>query len=281
MPSGMSEEVIMVLAAGVAAGLGSPGAIECLRRPWARAEQWIDARRADLFARFSPRRLLVAQAAAASACLGLLAATGQPMLIAPLLAAVFGPPFMLVRACRKRRERLEEQLEKTVFDLADALKASGSVAEGLGHVAEHAASPMREELGLMLREVRFGQSLEGALEGLVARSRSRGASAVATALAIGRRTGGDLPRILDEMAATFREQKRLEGVLRSKTAEGRGQAWVLGAIPPGLVGFLSVSNPGWLEPLWSDPIGWILIGAAVVLELVAILLVRRLVTFAG
>jgi len=268
-------------AAGLSSALGVLASHDRWSNLWMRAEAWVDARRSEMFAGFSARRLLMGQAMAVGLFLGLSFLTERYGLLALAVLAGVAPPIMLVRTCRKRRERLEEQLEKTVFDLSDALKAAGGVGEALARVAEHSVAPMRDELFLVLREVRFGVSLESALEGMVNRSKSHGAAAVATALSIGRRTGGDLPRILEEMAATFREQKRLEGVLRTKTAEGRGQAWVLGIIPPALIAFLSVSNPTWLEPLWSDPFGWIILGTGAVMELLAVLLIRKLVAFSG
>ena len=45
----------------------------------------------------------------------------------------------------------------------------------------------------------------------------------------GRQVGGNLPKVLETTAHTLREMKRLEGVIRTKTADGRMQLWVIGA----------------------------------------------------
>ena len=99
--------------------------------------------------------------------------------------------------------------------------------------------------------------------------------AVAAAI-MGRRTGGDLPTILESTAKTLREIARLEGVVRTKTAEGRNQALVMGLVPPFLVVALHKIDPSWLEPMWHDPIGWALLGAAGVLEIGAVMLIRKI-----
>jgi tight adherence protein B len=99
--------------------------------------------------------------------------------------------------------------------------------------------------------------------------------ALATIL-VGRQTGGDLGRILEESASTLREMQRLEGVVRTKTAEGKSQAWVLGAIPFVLMLAIYWVDPNWLKPLGATTLGYLIIGVATSLWLSAILLARRI-----
>jgi tight adherence protein B len=50
----------------------------------------------------------------------------------------------------------------------------------------------------------------------------------------------------------------------------------MGAVPPGLVLMLERINPDWLAPMWNDPIGWLMLGGAAVLEVAAIALIRKI-----
>jgi tight adherence protein B len=95
-------------------------------------------------------------------------------------------------------------------------------------------------------------------------------------LLIGRQTGGDLPKILERSAATLREMARLEGVVRTKTAEGKSQAWVLGAMPFVMVIVLQSMDPNWLKPLWTSFIGYVLMFAAGILWIFAIIAARKI-----
>ena len=74
------------------------------------------------------------------------------------------------------------------------------------------------------------------------------AGALAT-LIIARQTGGDLSQTLETAATSLREMSRLEGVVRSKTAEGKGQVVVLAVVP-----FLMVALLGWIDPTWLSPL---------------------------
>ena len=101
--------------------------------------------------------------------------------------------------------------------------------------------------------------------------------ALATLL-VARQTGGDLPAILEQSAATLREMARLEGVVRTKTAEGKAQAYVLGAIPFVLIVAIHLVDEHWLPPLFEKPLGLMILAVATTLWVAAILLARRILT---
>ena len=52
---------------------------------------------------------------------------------------------------------------------------------------------------------------------------SRNVDAIVTALTVGRQTGGELPKVLETTAGVLRETMRVEGVMESKTSEGKAQ----------------------------------------------------------
>ena len=61
------------------------------------------------------------------------------------------------------------------------------------------------------------------------------------------------------------------------TAQGRASGWVLALLPIALAAILSVMNPSYLAPLWEDQIGRLAIGAALVLELIGFIVIKRIV----
>ncbi len=203
--------------------------------------------------------------------------TGELLCLLLIGLVVLLPPWMLHRAHRLFREDLESQLPGFLIALADALTAIPNLGQALRSTAEHAASPMRQEIEAVIAETRLGRSLDQALENLARRLRIPGVESAVSAALLGRRTGGDLCRILRRIATSLREIARLEGVIRVKTSEGRNQALVMGSMPPVLVFLLHQVDPTWLTPLWNDPIGWIIVAGAAVLEVIAILLIRKIV----
>jgi tight adherence protein B len=85
------------------------------------------------------------------------------------------------------------------------------------------------------------------------------------AIRIQREVGGNLAELLMTVAETMTERERLRRDVNALTAEGRISAIVLGLLPFGIGLFILGANPGYLDPLFDDTFGNILLGVAVVL----------------
>jgi tight adherence protein B len=100
--------------------------------------------------------------------------------------------------------------------------------------------------------------------------------AAMSGLLIGRQTGGNVPAILDGAAQTLREIARLQGVLRSRTAEGRVQANVLAVAPIVLVFAFDLASPGYFRPLTESLAGMLVTVIALGLWVGSVLMTRRI-----
>lgn len=203
-------------------------------------------------------------------------ATQEPIsfVFVPLIA--IGPKIWLIDAKNKRQDKIEQQLDTFLTALANALKASPSLGDALGNCALLMRTPIREELELTMKETQLGMPLDQAILGMGGRVGSRAFAGALTTVLIGRQTGGDLPKILETSAATLREMARLEGVVRSKTAEGKAQAWVLGIMPPILIGILNWIDPQWLTPLNTTFMGGIIWTVAIAFWVASVFLARKI-----
>ncbi len=214
-------------------------------------------------------------------CLALVAAliiTGQPLLlVAGALVALL--PYAWLRSKHDERVRLlEDNLDSWLLMLANSLKASPSLGEGIQSSAKLIRAPMSEELDLVIKEMKLGTPLDQAVLNMSTRIKSRVISSSLATILVGRQTGGDLPKILEESAATLREMARLEGVVRTKTAEGKMQAIVLASIPFVLLIAIHNVDPNWLLPLFETNTGYLVITVATALWLAAIFLARKILT---
>jgi tight adherence protein B len=90
------------------------------------------------------------------------------------------------------------------------------------------------------------------------------------------RAGGDLARLLRESARALEDQARLEDEVRSATAQARFTALIVVLLPLGGGLLAEMASPGWFAGLWSSFLTAWLVGAALVLQLVAAVLIRRM-----
>ena len=222
-------------------------------------------------------QLLVMQAAAFAAAGVLAWALGVWPLALLAVSAVFAPQLWLERRRVARVMATEEQLAAWLVSVAGALRSGNPIAEALVASLETTPAPLSEEVDLTMTEHRLGVPLSDALTALSTRLGSRTVSSAVFVLALARQTGGDVPVTLERAAASLRELARLEGVVRSKTAEGKAQALVISLMPAPLVGIIELTSPGFFAPLTSSASGYAVVAAAGVLWLAAVLLAKRIV----
>jgi tight adherence protein B len=201
--------------------------------------------------------------------------------VLPALAAAALPvrlPHTLIAIMRRRRQcRFEGQLPDTLLALAAALRAGSSLPGALRHVVSHCDAPLSQEFGLMLREQRLGLSFDAALSNLRARMPTEAVGLVVSALRISAQTGGNLSEALERIAGVLRTRIQLQGRIRTLTAQGRLQAWIVGALAPLLALVLNVLEPESMAPLWHTAQGWTVLAVVIMLETAGVLWIRSIV----
>ncbi len=191
-------------------------------------------------------------------CVALLFASFLSRSWAVVAVAFFAAATPLLVLARKHRERvakLEGQLDTWLLMLANALKATPSVGEAIASTVALVPAPFSEEVDLLVKELHLGAPLDRALRSSGRRINSTVISGAFATIIIARKTGGDLPGTLQRASAALREATRLEGVLRTKTAEGRGQVLVLASLPFVLCIVIAWLNRTWFDPMLSHGLG--------------------------
>ena len=272
---GYAGAALLLVGASIAFGL-SMRPTGFLGRALARYAARLDAECRFQFYRIDGHQFLRRQVACLALSIGLCVAADDRILwIVPPLAVI--GPYAVLRYLRKKRiERIEGQLDGWLLVLANMLKTAGGLGDALAGSAELVRPPLRQELDQVLKEVRLGATVEDALRMMAERVKSQTLAAVVTVLLVGRRTGGELPGLLETAASALREMARLEGVIRSKTAEGRIQALVLGVAPfVAFFGFRAI-DPHFFDPLLTSIVGYCIIGGSIALWLIAIAAARKI-----
>lgn len=245
-------------------------------RAYLRTVVAMDVQLRALHAPLDGRQLLLIQLATVVVTLALGATVDARLALLAVLAAV-GPwaAFPVLR--RRRIKRIEDQLAGWLSMLGNLLQATGSVMDAMAHTAEFTRAPLGQEVDLLLKELQLGVPLPEALQQMARRTDSSLIGAIVTIVLVGRKTGGELPRILHETAAALRERKRLEGVLRKQTAMGRSQMMVLLLAPPVIVYMFRRVEPTFFDPLFqSGAIGHLVIGMALLLWMASAIMARRI-----
>lgn len=232
----------------------------------------------ELFLFFSPRQILLLTIATALllALLGFVVFNWFVALGAGLTG--FLVPFSGIKKLRERRIRkFEGQLVDSLVQMSAAFRAGLTLAQAMDNIAREMPPPLSQEFNLFLKEVKLGVLQEEALQNMADRVDSKDLQLVVTATNISKQLGGNMAEMFDIISATIRERFRLEGRIRSLTAQGKLQGWVVGAMPLVLGLVLNFMRPDLMEPMLKSTFGYVLVGLIIVMELVGIWLIRRIV----
>lgn len=223
------------------------------------------------------RALVVLQLAASIAAALLTRVTGSCAWLGISVAAWTLPGLWLSRRRDLRVLALEAQLDGWLVSLANALRATPSLGEALAATVWTTQSPLAQELDHLLKEHQLGVPLDRALDAAAQRIGSRSFTALLLTLQVARASGGGVSECLERAAATLREMLRLDGVLRTKTAEGKAQASVVGVLPFPFFALLDALDPAMLQPMLTTDAGHVLLACALLIWAVAVALAWRIV----
>jgi tight adherence protein B len=90
------------------------------------------------------------------------------------------------------------------------------------------------------------------------------------AIRIQREVGGNLAELLLTVAATLREREYLRRQVKALSAEGRLSCWILGGLPPIFLLYLALTKWSYVNPMFTTPIGWVMLTVLAVLLTVGI-----------
>lgn len=220
--------------------------------------------------------VLLLSGALVGALAGLL--VGGPLLavLLVLLAPVAGH-LVLTFLAGRRRSRFDDQLGDTLQLLSGGLRAGHSILRAIDAAGNESQSPTAEEMRRIITETSLGRDLLDSLTDTADRMQNEDFVWIAQAIQINREVGGNLAEVLDQVNETIRERSEIKGHIKSLAAEGKFSAYILMAMPVGIVLMLMLVNPGYMNVMFTSPLGWGMIVASIILMTIGGLWMRKII----
>ena len=185
----------------------------------------------------------------------------------------------ILRVARQRSKRLRTfnaQLPDTLDLLSRSLGVGHAFSEALHQVGTEMPEPISSEFRITFEEQKLGLTIKAALDRLTERVPLADLRLCVTAMHIQRETGGNLSEILERVAQTIRDRFKLMEDFRTMTTSARGSAWILCGLPFALVLFLTTINPDYMSVLVNDSRGHYVLAVAGVMQLMGMLLIKKI-----
>ena len=177
----------------------------------------------------------------------------------------------------KRFQKFEEIFPHAVDTLARAVRAGHAFTTALELIATELAEPVAGEFRQLFEEQKFGRPVRDALMTLVDRVPLVDVKFFVTAVMLQRETGGNLAEILDNLSYMIRERFKIQRQVRVYTAQGRLTMVLLMSLPPAIIVLMLFMSPGFIKPLFTDPLGHVLVVAGITLQTLGYFIIRKIV----
>jgi len=205
----------------------------------------------------------------------------HPVRLGPAPSSVFSSPTPTPPHAQEALRNIEEKFPEAIDTLARAVRAGHAFTTALEMIANEVAEPVAGEFRQLYEEQKFGLPVRDALINLAERLPLVDVKFFVTAVMLQRETGGNLAEILDNLSYVIRERFKILRQVRVHTAQGRLTMVLLMALPPTIVVIMQILNPGFIRPLFADPIGHALIVGGITLQTLGYFVIRRIIRISG
>lgn len=178
---------------------------------------------------------------------------------------------------KRRVQKFVLQMVDALSLMSNGLKSGLSIAQSLGLVTQEMEDPIRQEFSLVLSENKLGVSLEEAFVNLSKRVKSDDVEMFVTSINILKETGGNLAETFDTIVTTIRERIKVENKIEAMTTQGFYSGIIVMCIPPILGVVFYQTDPDFMRPMFTTPLGWVFIMLILALEVVGFVVIMKVI----
>jgi tight adherence protein B len=242
----------------------------------------LSARIAQAGLNWSKRQFMLISAGLGGATFIVTLGAGMGLLVALALgfAAAFGLPFWILAFLKKRREnRFIAVFPDAVDVIVRGIKAGLPVLDCFKVIAGEAQEPVRSEFRAIIETQAIGMPLGDACTKLYERVPLPEANFFGIVISIQQRTGGNLSEALGNLSRVLRERKKMKMKIQAMSMEAKASAAIIAALPITVMLLVYITSPQYIELLWTEPMGRMMLAACLVWMSMGVLVMRKMINF--
>ena len=193
------------------------------------------------------------------------------------LLGYFLPRALVMYLRFKRLATIDDQLVDALLLMSNALKAGLSLQQAMELVVREMKPPISDEIGRVVKEIHLGMLTDDALRHLRQRVPLEDIRLAVDSILTLRETGGNLSETFEVISKTIVERKKVQGKIKTLTAQGMAQGVLICMMPPGLILLFSLMDENYMKPMFGTPIGWAMLSVVFLLDAVGLYMMFKLV----
>ncbi|RQR37482.1 pilus assembly protein [Burkholderia sp. Bp8994] len=180
-------------------------------------------------------------------------------------SAIFG--IWLTSRIQRRRLKIVRQIPSFLDGIVRLVTLGNSVPAAFQAALLTTEEPLRGCLDHVSRMLRTGVEIDRAMLHIAKIYRTKEFELLGSVLRLSVKYGGRADVMLERMAVFMRDLEQAERELAAMSAETRLSAFVLMMLPIAIGSFVVMTNPKYLEGMWIDPGGRVLLILAFLMQM--------------
>jgi tight adherence protein B len=204
------------------------------------------------------------------------------ILISALSGVVLGvglPHVILSRRIARRTKKFVALLPEALDLIVRGIRSGLPASEALRTIAEEIQDPVGAEFRDVTDQMRIGVAMDEAMWNSARRLAIPEFNFLVISLAIQQETGGNLAEILEKLSDMVRRREQMRLKVKAMSSEARASAMIIGSLPFVMATVISFVNPGYINTLFTDPRGWVMIGIGLTSLLIGIGIMAKMIKF--
>jgi len=208
--------------------------------------------------------------------------TRQSMLVivlAPFAAGLGLPRWTLNFLFNRRKKRFTKEFAGAIDVIVRSVRSGLPTNEALRIVARETPDPVGSEFTKLVDGLKVGVTLEQGLKKMHENMPTAEVGFFGIVMTIQSKSGGNLSEALSNLAFVLRDRKRLEGKIKAMSSEAKASAGIIGSLPPAVMGIVWLTTPAYINLLFSEKAGNLLLGGCLLWMGTGIFVMRKMINF--
>ncbi|HZL00043.1 MAG TPA: type II secretion system F family protein [Caulobacteraceae bacterium] len=189
------------------------------------------------------------------------------------------PRFIVGFLAKRRTKKFTGAFSDAMDIIVRGIKTGLPVNDCLRIIARESIQPLGGEFRRLVENLGMGMDFDVALDKMYERMPTPELKFFAIVMTVQQKTGGNLAEALGNLSTVLRARKLMREKVKALSSEAVASSMIIGALPPGVVMLISITQPAYMLPLFTDPRGKIILVGAVLWMSLGIFVMRRMINF--
>lgn len=208
---------------------------------------------------------------------------GMQNTLAALPAAIVSgyglPRLALAQITKRRQKKFLLEFPNALDVIVRGVRSGLPINECLKIVAKESSEPVGPEFQRLVEAQRVGIPQQQALARFFERMPVSEVNFFIIVLTIQQQAGGNLSEALGNLSNVLRSRKEMKAKINAMSTEAKASAAIIGALPPGVAGIVYLTSPDYIMPLFTEPMGHMMLIGSGLWMLMGIFIMRQMINF--